>query len=481
MSSFWNEFRFSSRSVTLLIATVVLVALVFGAILEEVGHEYTAQPDAAIAYYYSGNDFHFLVYVYDSAGDPISGAKVVAQVGIAPTNMSGAGPEYSATGNTGTNGLDALDVAAPDQSVFASVTYTISGTTEIYPLSVGPLKPGVVQLDESMSIINLGTLASIPGVVALAAGPDGSQPTGYTVVETFYCPLAGIPCSGTANVTTTLGTMTSYAGVYRLEVRPPDVPFTDWLDISVRAPNDSVVDDQSFIGSGLPGPAFTPPAPSAALLAVGTSPQFLIWPAIGVVIGVIAHGRSRASGYLEGTMARPTTRTEVISAHFSAGALWAGIPVLGGVATLQATVLAEFHLVYPLLPLALMGGAIWASSLAWMGLTFLASHLSRSIIITGVLPLILVLFSTIGWQTVAPAVEAAYGVSLATPGVFAVSLVNPSQLPSLMAYAAAPSVTRVLLHALPLGVYGALFVGLACLVWAAGPIAGSVLLWLRRD
>ena len=215
------------------------------------------------------------------------------------------------------------------------------------------------------------------------------------------------------------------------------------------------------------------------MLAASNS-SLLLWPLVGVIVGFMVHGRSRVGGFADGSLVRPVNRTELLLARFGSAALWTGLPALAAMGTAQGAVESVFHLAYPLLPLILEGLALWAAMLTWVGLTMMVAQISRTSTAVVVFPVSLYLVFAVGWSFLpfGPVVTQ-YG--LAWPPAFYLSLLNPTLLPELMAYVAAPALAKENFPYWHFGFGALVSVAIACTSWVLLPLGGAIYAWLHRD
>lgn len=483
MTSWGNEFRGASRSFALVVTLGLLTAFVVYAALSGMSQQYAAGPNLGGVYYYVDGEYHFLLYAFNTAGGPLpEGTASVALVfvGANGTTVHTA----TAAGHPGASGRVSLTLAGPDLPGYVWLNYSESSEVEqgsgigiVSPIAPGP--PGTIQpVGFAFGIVNLGTLAPVPAVLAIAAGPNGTAPVGFTIDYSYTCYPNGSSCPGFRAINGTVTTLSRTFGVYPVAL-PPNAPKTDWLTLSLHAPNGAVVASQQWRPQSTPAASLSYPTPSVAFLAWGAYPFQLLWPLVGIIVGFVVHGRSRTGNFVDGTLVRPTTRVEILTSRFGAAAAWTALPAFAAMATIQGAVAYWFHLAYPLVPLVFEGLAVWAAMLAWVGLTILISHLSRSTTVVVALPVVLFVFFAIGWPLVVAPVLSPLG--LWWPPVFYETLANPVQLPSLMAYASAPSVAGAMLGHWYFGWVGILDVGVACLTWTLIPLAGALVVWTWRD
>ncbi len=478
MSSWWNEFRTSSRSFALVITVGLLTGFVLYGAVSGVNQQYVAGPALGGVYYYAEGEYHFVLYIFNTAGDPLSGGTASVGLVFVASNGTFLGAAM-AIGHPAADGRLSLALPGPDVSASLWLNYSESSASFGSISTITPTAPGAMQpVGFEFGFVNVGSVAPVAALVAIITGPNGTAPVGFAVTYSYSCYQNGSGCPGSPTLNGTVTTLTKTFGVYRITL-PAKVPKTDWLTLSLRAPDGTSVASQQLRPESTPSEYVGSPTPAVTFLAWGSYPFELLWPLVGIIVGFVVHGRSRVGSFVDGTLVRPTTRVEILTSRFGAAAAWAALPALTAMVTIQAAITYWFHFAYPFLPLLFEGLAIWAAILTWAGLSILTSHLGRSTTVVVAVPMILFVVFAIGWPAfVAPFLSP---LGLWWPPVFYVTLANPVQLPNLMAYASAPSAAESMLGHWYFGWLAILDVGMACLAWTLLPFAGALRMWTWRD
>lgn len=480
MKPFFNELLRSGKSIVILITVVVLVIFLTSSTITATEQTYVGSGDVAGGYYFEGGAFHFLFYVYNLAGEPISVGQVSIEAALEGSNGS---PTrfLAAAGQPGGSGLLSLSLPGPSAPGTLWVNYSYYAEALSFRSALGTPPPtNPAELGDSLSVVDLGTLSTVPAILAFAVGPGGTEPVGYAVDYSYSCSV-GVTggCGAQPNITGRLGTLASDYAVFPFTM-PHGVPPDDSLSIFLQSSNGSVLTSQVWA----PGAALTPssitPAGFDTYEVADTIPIFFLWPLVGVIVGFVVHGRSRIGGFADGSLVRPMTRVELLLARFGSAALWTGIPALAAMGMAQASIESIFHLAYPLLPLIFVGIAIWAAMLTWVGLTMLVAQISRTSTAVVVFPVSLYLLFAVGWSFL-PFGPQATQYSLAWPPTFYLSLLNPTLLPELMAYVAAPALAKESFPLWNLGIGALVSVAIACAAWVLLPLGGAIYTWLYRD
>src|SRR5712691_11131274 len=124
----------TSKTVLILIAVILLISLAIIPFTSRsiVNIDRFNQP--AILYYHDGGGYHFLDYLYNNYGDPLSGVGLNFTLSMGTTS-------YTQTGVTNSSGLALVSINAPRGNYFATVKNTYSSgvaTSFSSPLDTAP-------------------------------------------------------------------------------------------------------------------------------------------------------------------------------------------------------------------------------------------------------------------------------------------------------------------------------------------------------
>jgi ABC-2 type transport system permease protein len=471
----------TSKTVLILIAVILLISLAIIPFTSRsiVNIDRFNQP--AILYYHDGGGYHFLDYLYNNYGDPLSGVGLNFTLSMGTTS-------YTQTGVTNSSGLALVSINAPRGNYFATVKNTYSSgvaTSFSSPLDTAPA--GVIRYLSSAPISTVTDKhnSSIQRVQAFYAAPGGGLPSGYSlyyklVPASFPFPTKAAPFNQTQM--TPLANLTTYH-----EIFDPSIPAgtdpqgTVWFEIF--APNRTAV-ESTFYPVGLLRQSQPPinVSNAAAIFFSGVLGFFI--PLMTIIGSYSSYGKDRLTGVLESILSRPITRRGLGMSRFLSTLSAFSIAVVAsvGVVDLVLNSVAGSFLPQDYV-LAIIAGLV-VEVAAFTGLIFLLSHLVKS---TGLLlgisiglfvvldffwGLIIYLLTLLlgGAQGSFVALQATYLSYYANPAQF-LNLVNAYVLQSSVGVFVSPSSYGVTLPAIVLdGV-----------IWAVAPFIIFLYLAVKRD
>lgn len=206
----------------------------------------------------------------------------------------------------------------------------------------------------------------------------------------------------------------------------------------------------------------------------------------GVVGGYVAFGKDRVTGVLDNVLARPIRRSNIIMSRYTASAsIILGMSFLVG-ALDYLLVSYQYGIFLPLEFLILIGGGLAVTAIAFLGLTFLVSNLTRSSGNLIAASIILLIFYVFVWQIIQIIVplHLTHGLTtlLTVRLEFIFNLLSPLNFSNLLymmlsrptQYAEfSPTFNQVGLNWYTLGIYGFL--------WIIIPIAVAFHMYRTRD
>jgi hypothetical protein len=200
-----------------------------------------SQPD--ILYYRDGG-YHFLDYVFNNFGDPLSGVGVSFTLSTRTSN-------YTQSGITDSSGLARIDISAPSGNYLVTVKNTYSsGTATSFSSYIDTAPPGDIRYLSSgpFSTVTDKHNSSKLNVQVFYAAPGGGLPSGYSayyklVPASFPFPTKPAPFNQTQ--ITFLGNLTTYHQIFVPSIPTGSDPQgTAWFEIF--APNRTAVESANY-------------------------------------------------------------------------------------------------------------------------------------------------------------------------------------------------------------------------------------------
>lgn len=499
-TGFFYELRRALRSVPLIVITVLIVLATFG-ILASIAE--SQQPPLNLfavqgAYYSTGSAFDFEFYAYSIPyAHPVPTVTVNLTFSAQNSTFGFPGPPLlTVSGTTGGSGL--VRIPVPLNGTNYSVSYsesapgwTSQGSVSGIPIArapVGVVRPVFASLTTTVS--SGQGFQSSDRLQIFFPGPNGTAPPGDRVYWAVPNGSAYPPVPLPESAMNSLGVLTSAPQTFSLVVpRPPATnsspPFGGFgnLQIEIFSPGGTLLATDTNQSAS----SFYPPLGGAVAvpLAYVFGATILGWlvPLMAVLASYSVYGRDRATGVLEGVLARPVSRLGLATSRYLAviGALAVSVTVAVG--TLDALIGWVFSGFLPLSFALTMFGALLVEVGAFTGLTFVFSHALRSG--AGILgsSLGLVALFTLGWFLLLPILGIVTGTFFSPAYqalVIDLQYLNPTQVLTLAAEQMFSSFT-------PVGPGGVMYSVSAAsviadgLAWVAAPAALLVYIVRHRD
>lgn len=208
----------------------------------------------------------------------------------------------------------------------------------------------------------------------------------------------------------------------------------------------------------------------------------------GVVGGYVAFGKDRVTGVLDNVLARPIRRSNIILSRYTASASII-VTMSFAVGVIDYLLISfQYGILLPVEFLLMVGGGLAVTSIAFLGLTFLFSNLTKSSGNLIAVSILLLVFYIFAWQILQYLIPLAlyhgfdYALTVRLELLF--SMLSPLNFSNLTYYMLSPAnysfspiatvtFNSVGLNWYSLGIYGAL--------WILLPILGAFYLYRTRD
>ncbi len=471
-----------SKSVVLSMAVIITLSL---ALVPLIGAATNPVPSssggAVVLSYYSGSEYRFTAYSFNTYGQPVIGTKVNLTI------SDSTGPHSSAA-TTNSSGLAswALQAEPPGTQVSYSMTTDRNlGGQGILPPG---MKPGEVLALGGSTLTTVVDPSNSSRSVALFVyeGPNGTEPTMYRV---YYSYGSGqTPGAAIMNVTrmSLLGAPTSFVSEFRLPPPPRNATRVTIAAFEADPPYDLV----SGFSAETVGGNLTPPSPSAVFSSFTSTVLAVVVPLMSIMVAYNSYGKDKATGVLESVLARPVTRRSLgLSRYLS-------FVIASSVALVMTMVAVE------LISQALLGGSLPPASAvyttvsliveaaAFVGIVMLLSQVIRS---QGNMMLVSVgLWISLDffWTVIVFFASAALGVQVGSGDYLALtiqsSFFNPAQFYSLVGqYLNGVSMSTGFGGSIPISpaTYGVtpFTLALTGAFWILAPLLGFLYFVVRRD
>jgi ABC-2 type transport system permease protein len=352
--------------VLIIVASLIVVPSVMSASVATVGD----QP-SFIWYDHDASGYHFLWYSANQFGQPIP-----ANLSVIMTPQSSSASPYSLFLKTDSSGFGFGMINAPNASAGSSYSVQVMGPRGGSRFTL-PLAPDGVSgiLGDWYSIVSDAKNPSHGDIFVFCAGNELSPPVGYKVYYQVTSGGFGAVQNGTSMKL--LGTLHDYATIFST---PPDFNLTGdtalWLYLST--PNDTTIAGSGPLGNGFfTGRAAAFDADSVAS-SVLTSVFGVLIPLVGILGAYNVYGRDRTSGVLESVLVRPISRRGLLFSRYVAVVV--GLCLAAAAAMFVASMLVYWTAGVSLSLSFVVGmtGAMVVEIVAFVGITFLLSHLIRS-------------------------------------------------------------------------------------------------------
>ena len=318
--------------------------------------------------YYSGGEYHFLAYSYNTYGEPVQGTAL-------NITFTGPGAPASSAAATNSSGFAAWTARGSPPSDRHFYTLKESGNTVMQGSFPPSAKAGEVNsIGESpLSLVTDPANSSRSDALVVYEGPNGTLPTMYRVFYSYGSFSSGGLFSVNESQMTPLGTPSSFASAFKL---PPPPPGTTMTSVAVFDRNGTTV--ASLSNSVQNVGQYVPPTPEALFTALSSSILSLVVPLMAVLVAYNSYGKDKANGVLESVLTRPVTRRGLGVARYVAVLLSIAIALVATMAIMEGISQAMIGKVLPFTFALYTVGALVVEAAAFAGLTMLISHAVRS-------------------------------------------------------------------------------------------------------
>jgi ABC-2 type transport system permease protein len=365
----------TSKTVLILIAIILLISLAIIPFTSRSTVTSGGFSQPAILYYYSNGGYHFLDYLFNGFGDPISGVAVTFTLVTGASNST-------QSGTTDSSGLTRIDINVPSANYFVTVKNTYSsGVATSSSSYIDTVPPSVIRYLSSgpFSTVTDKHNSSKVDVQVFYAAPGGGLPSGYSlyyklVPSSFPFPTKPIPYDETQM--TFLGDLSSYHQIFDPSIPAgTDPQETAWFEIF--APNRTAVESANYPVGLLRQAQIPINISNAAAYFFSTVLGFFI-PLMTIIGSYSSYGKDRLTGVLESVLSRPITRRGLAMSRFLSTLAAFSISIVAsvGVVDLVLNSVAGSFLSQDYV-LAIIAGMV-VEVAAFTGLIFLLSHLVKS-------------------------------------------------------------------------------------------------------
>ena len=366
----------TSRSLLVSFATVVALSLALIPVIRAAQAPISSvSPNNALALGYSTNDgYHFLVYSFNTYGQPTGGSNFSAQI----KGVSGA---QAGSGTTNSSGYSSFFVASPPSETFQisfNLTYGKGFSQGGIIEHNAPLLPGSVHSfgEAQFAPVVDSSNSSKIDILVFDETPGGAPPEGYGVYYSFSNSSATGSRSSvnSTNGMSLLGTLHSYHQMFSLPAIPAG---TQSVNLALSAP-----DGSQFQGATLPvsdfGVKIISVQPKQIFRDYAAGIFSLVVPLMAILVAYGSYGKDRTTGVLESVLARPVSRLGLgVSRYLSMlTALAVAIGLSVGVMEIISRVMIGSFLGWDYAVATYASLVIEAA--AFIGITMLLSHVIRS-------------------------------------------------------------------------------------------------------
>jgi len=365
----------TSKTVLILIAIILLISLAIIPFTSRSNVNTGGFSQPAILYYYSNGGYHFLDYLFNGFGDPISG------VAVTLTLVTGAS-NYTQSGTTDSSGLASISISALSGNYFATVKNTYSSelaTSFSSYLNAAPAGDILYLSSSPFSTVTDKHNSSKVDVQVFYAAPGGGLPSGYSlyyrlVPASFPFPTKPAPFNQTQM--TFLGNLSTYHQIFDPSIPAgTDPQGTAWFEIF--APNRTAVESANYPVGLLRQSQIPINVSNAAAFFFSTILGFFI-PLMTIIGSYSSYGKDRLTGVLESILSRPITRRGLAMSRFLSTLAAFSIAIVASVGVVDVVLNAVAGSFLPQnYALAIIAGLV-VEVAAFTGLIFLLSHLVKS-------------------------------------------------------------------------------------------------------
>jgi ABC-2 type transport system permease protein len=359
-------------------------------------------------WYYDDGTYHLEIWAFDVAGNPVSGVRLNLEV-LAEAEYNGT-PAYNSTvvpplvleQNETSDAQGRLQFQFSLPPPLAN-TYDMASFAASYAPFPTASFDGALEAEFSLSNQTAGNASWISGpttevaenyysgfdqLLVLLAGPNGSLPTGDSVVAcnlpfSFGGPYYDEPSSDncTGAPTQLLGSLSGYETFLPMPPLPANPP-----EAYVQVLVIENASGDTLYSTTLVGPCFGPDScspltsssPGPGLLNSFAADLALFLPLMGLMLAYWSYARPRLSGTVEPVLARPVTRRGLFLTRYAAMAFALLIAVVAEVLVLDAGLAWILREPLPASFLAPLIGGLAVAAIGFAGIIFLLAHVFRS-------------------------------------------------------------------------------------------------------
>ena len=430
--------------------------------------------------YYSGSEYHFLGYSFNTYGQPVEGTSVNITV------SSSSGSRSSAAG-TNSSGFASWTMQAPPPRSGDAYVVRLGGALTESGAIFSPSTNGsaLVVGGPTLQFVTDHSNSSRSDVVFVDEGPNGSAPSGYSAYYNYTSSAPGF-FFGLLNESqmTFLGHPSGVATLFKL---PPMPKGDDSATVEVFDSNGTVVATANQFSNTAP---YVPPSPTALFTSLASSILALAIPLMAVLVAYNSYGKDKATGVLESVLTRPVTRRGLGLSRYLAMviSITLAIAITVGVIAIISQVLLGATL--PLDVAVYSVGGLAVEAAAFVGIIMLLSQFVKSsggivgagVILWVLLDLLWGIFMLFGALALRIQIGSGDYLALTIRSGFA----NPAQFFTLVGeYLNGLSLVSSLGGSVPISpaTYGLTPIALvaAGAFWVVAPLAGFLYAVVRRD
>jgi hypothetical protein len=367
---------FARRLVSPSAIVLILGLTVFSAVYMQ-----ASPPTPAIsAFVYDfNNGYHFLLFTGDESGHGVPDAWVrLTLLNLTPPNSSQP-LVYWFNSSTDASGLARVFANLPRANYSVSFSTGNSAGTLTEGWAVGPASnysanPGANVLQPA----RIGFLSTSSSVFVLWAGPNGSQPFGYTAWTAISTRGTGFG-PPTVSDQVELGGLSTYVTVFPYSPPPPTLATSNQtIQVEILNASGGIEFATDFLPSGFT--SSSAPTPQAQrVLAFLAGPLSLIVGLSSLGLGFVNYGRDRISRTLESILVRRITAPGILLSRYAASMLVMSAAVGLAIAVTDTVLVDVWRITLPSTFLLATIGLLMGEAAALFSLSVLFTRLWPSL------------------------------------------------------------------------------------------------------
>ena len=358
-----------SKSVVLSMAAIILLSFALVPLIGIAANPISSSSGGTTVFtYYSGSEYRFSAYSFNSYGQPVIGTRVSANI----SDTAGVHPSAAITNASGF-----ADWSLQAESPGTQVTYSVAagngfGSQGMFPPG---MKTGEVLTigGSPISIVVDSANSSRRVVLFVYQGPNGTRPSGYNVYYSYGSSSTG---GQVFNVTrmSLLGAASSYVNDFLMPQAPKNATTVSVGAFESNPPYDLV---SGFTAQTIGG-SLTPPSPSAIFSSFSTTVLALVVPLMATMVAYNSYGKDRATGILESVLARPVTRRSLGLSRYLAFVIASSVALVVTTAIVETISVVLLGGAPPVTFAVYTAGALIIEAAAFTGIVMLLSQLTKS-------------------------------------------------------------------------------------------------------